>query len=128
MTEDECSTIIKSLKRTKQDVDFISVEIFQKFHELFLKYLCELINHSFIKGVFPDEFKHATVIPVWKKGSRTIVSNFRPISILPFIGKIFEKCMYNRIISFVSNCNLISPNQFGFTKGRTTQDAIFSVN
>ena len=125
VTEDECSTIIKSLKRTKQDIDFISVEIFQKFHELFLKYLCELINHSFIKGVFPDEFKHATVIPVWKKGSRTIVSNFRPISILPFIGKIFEKCMYNRIISFVSNCNLISPNQFGFTKGRTTQDAIF---
>ena len=128
VTEDECSLIINSLKRTKQHINYISVEIFQKFHNLFIKHLCKLINISFTMGVFPEHFKHATVIPIFKKGTKTDISNYRPVSILPFIGKVFEKCIFNRIVKFTSTHNIISPNQFGFTKGKSTQDAIFRLS
>ena len=120
---------VESLKRTKQDLNYISVYLFQKYHETFLPFLCNLINLSFTTGVFPNHFKHATVVPVYKKrGDRRSVNNYRPIAILPFIGKIFEKCIFNRIVDFTTTNNIISPYQFGFTKGRSTQDAIFLLS
>ena len=68
--------------------------MFKKHHHLFLPILCEIINLSFITGVFPTCFKHATVVPIFKKGDRCNVTNYRPIAILLFLSKIFERCLY----------------------------------
>ena len=78
-------------------------------------------------GVFPDSLKHATVIPIFKKLDPENVSNYRPISLLPFMSKIFEKCIYDRLADYASICNLFTPNQYGFRKGRSTQDAIIAL-
>ena len=61
----------------------------------------------------PNKWKQANVQPVHKKNSRQIVSNYRPISLLPICGKIFEKIMFDSIYGFFHSNNLLSKNQFG---------------
>ena len=53
--------------------------------------LCNIINFAFAKGIFPDSLKVAKVIPVFKKGNRSLLTNYRPISVLSVFSKIFEK-------------------------------------
>ena len=124
VTPIECTNVINSLKNTKEHTDKISVSIFKKFHHNFVHILCEIINLSFLTGIFPKCFKHATVIPIFKKGDRNDVSNYRPIALLPFVGKIFERCIFTRLTNYAAAYNILSPNQFGFTKGKSTCDAI----
>ena len=65
----------------------------------------------------PTEWKKANVVPVHKKGDKQILKNYRPISLLPIAGKIFERLLYDRMFeSFIEN-NLISKNQSGFRPG-----------
>ena len=54
------------------------------------------------------------------------MSNFRPISILPFLSKFFEKCLLTRLIKFLDKFSVITPNQYGFMKGKSTQDALLA--
>lgn len=88
--------------------------------------VCQIINNSMLFGIFPDCLKHALVIPVYKSGSEYEVNNYRPISILPLFSKIFEKCISSRLSCFLSRFNIISENQFGFQKSKSTTDAILN--
>ena len=126
-TFDEISSIISSLKNKKTDNSHISVCIFKSFRHHFIPTLCKIINMSLDQGIFPDSLKHATVIPIYKKGCPQNVSHYRPISLLPFMSKIFEKCMLNRLNFHASSCNIFTTSQFGFRKGRSTQDAILAL-
>ena len=56
-----------------------------------------IINQSLSTGVFPDKLKTAKVIPLYKKDDPHLVDNFRPISLLPAISKIFEKIVFNQV-------------------------------
>ena len=76
---------------------------------------------------FPNQLKVAKVIPLYKDGDRSDPSNYRPISLLPVIGKIFEKIIYLRIVNFLDHFKLLNKNQFGFRKKRSTIDAICSL-
>ena len=127
VTPDECAGIIASLKNTKQHLDHISVEVFKRFNIYYLNTICDIINLSFSTGIFPNCFKHAIVVPIFKKGDTSDVSNYRPIALLPFLSKIIERCLFTRLLNYADACNLLTPNQFGFTKGRSTQDAIISL-
>jgi Notch-like protein len=77
-----------------------------------LSYLC---NRVLFAGVFPDRLKYATIEPVYKKGDRNILSNYKPISILTSFNKIFEKVMYeyNRLIKHLNKNNILSNYQSG---------------
>ena len=127
VTHDECSNIILSLKNSKQNINNISIETFKKHHQKLLPILCEIINHSFTSGVFPTCFKHATVVPIFKKGDRYNITNYRPIAILIFLSKIFERCLYTRLMDFAINNSLFTPNQYGFLKGKSTHDALLHL-
>jgi len=83
-----------------------------------------IINQSFDEGVFPEMCKKTKVIPIYKKGSSSQMENYRPISLLPILSKVFEKVFYNRLNSFCELNNVISNTQFGFRKGKSTADAI----
>ena len=85
--------------------------------------LAELINLSFSTGTFPRNLKIAKVIPIFKKDSPLECSNYRPISLLSNIDKIFEKLMYSRVISFLEKYNCIYPLQFGFRQKHSTNHA-----
>ena len=89
-----------------------------------LLFICNL---SFEKGIFPDRVKISKVIPVFKKGSKTIMSNYRPISITNPVGKILEKLMHSRMVKYLEKFNLIYDYQFGFRKNHSTTIAVIDV-
>ena len=78
--------------------------------------LALLINQSFQSGIYPDKFKIAKVISLFKKGNPELPSNYRPISLLSIFSKIFEKLVYKRIYSFLEVHNILYSLQFGFQK------------
>jgi hypothetical protein len=90
--------------------------------------LCALFNKSLQAGVFPDCWKRANVIPIHKKNSLTDCGNYRPISLLPCISKVFEKLIFNHVYSFWKEHNVISAKQSGFTPGDSTVNQLTSLS
>ena len=86
-----------------------------------------IINKSFVLGTFPDSFKTAKVTPVYKKGSSDKVENYRPISLLSNLNKVFEKLMYKRLYNFLCSCDVLFDKQFGFCKSHSAVDAIVNT-
>lgn len=94
---------------------------------LFNTLLTRLINSSFETGVFPHQLKIAKVVPIHKGGSKTDVSNYRPISLLSSFSKIFEKIMHKRVSNFLENNNILYDMQYGFRSGRSCEHAILKA-
>ena len=67
-----------------------------------------------INGIFPDDVKSARVAPIFKSGERSDVSNYRPISVLLVIGKVFKKIFCKQFYEYLSDNSLFSQNQSGF--------------
>ena len=78
---------------------------------------------SIKQGVFPEKMKMAKVIPIFKKGSKLNVENYRPISLLPVFSKILERLVHNRLSDFLDECNVFYDRQFGFRSNHSTADA-----
>ena len=87
--------------------------------------LAHLINLSFSEGIFPDALKIAKVIPLPKAKSATQCSDFRPISILPAISKIFEYAYLKNLMTFINKNNIISNSQNGFCSEKSTETALY---
>ena len=79
-------------------------------------------------GKFPSEWKKGNVIPTHKKDDKRNVKNYRPGSLLPICDKIFERLIYNVIYDFLTDNNLLSPNQSGFRSGSSCINQILSIN
>jgi hypothetical protein len=88
--------------------------------------ITKLFNECIESCIFPDCLKIALIIPVFKNGNTTDPGNYRPISLLPIISKIWEKIMAEQICEFLEENGLFSSHQFGFRKGRTTEQAILN--
>ena len=89
--------------------------------------LTHLINQSILQGHFPKELKLAKVLPIFKSDDEQLVQNYRPISILPFFSKVFEKILSKYIIEFMEENELFYKNQFGFRKQHSTSHAIITL-
>ena len=90
-------------------------------------HLSNLFNLCLEKSVYPDLLKISKVIPVHKKGPLNDITKYRPISIQPNLGKIFDDMIFNRIQSFFTKFNLLFDNQFGFRKNRNTELATLEL-
>ncbi len=86
-----------------------------------------IFNQSIKEGKFPNQLKVAYVIPIHKAESKLIPSNYRPISILPVISKIFEQLLHSRLIYYLEKFEFFNDHQFGFQKGRSTEQAIVDI-
>ena len=78
-------------------------------------------------GIFPDKLKIAKIIPLHKGGKIDEINNYRPISILSSLSKIFEKVINKRFIDFLKKHNVISDYQFGFREGMSTTLALADI-
>ena len=83
-----------------------------------------LFNECFRTGVFPSCFKIAKVIPVYKGGDKNVLGNYRPISLLPVVSRLFEKLIVKRMVEFLESKSFFNPNQFGFRRGLSTEHAV----
>lgn len=107
--------------------DKISTKIILKCSSELLPYLVCLFNSSVNNFVFPDILKIQKIIPIPKESHSISVENYRPISILSTIDKIFEKILYQQFSSFLESEHLLSDNQYGFRKGCGTDEAVVNV-
>ena len=78
-------------------------------------------------GKFPSEQKKASVALTFKKGDKQCIKNYRPVSLLPVCGKVFERLLYNKMFSFFSENDLISPKQSGFRTGDSCTDQLLTI-
>ena len=123
----EVSDIIHNLKPSKVSLNSIPTKLIQGNRDMLSVVICDIINRSFACGVFPDVLKIGTIIPVHKRGCDRIPANYRPITISPFLSKVFEKVIYSRLIDHFDCNNIISAQQFGFRKNMSTFDALIQV-
>ena len=86
-----------------------------------------LFNACMGIGSFSDALKIACIVPLYKEGDRTDSSNYRPISLLPLLDKLFEKVIKKRFVKFFDKYGLITPHQFGFRKGYSTELAVAEI-
>jgi len=120
----EVKSVIGELKLKGCNIYSIPTFIFKTCSDLLSPIISAFFNLSLSSGIFPTCLKTARVVPVFKAGDAKSVSNYRPISTLPILSKIFEKLMLSRLQSFIAANNILSSNQFGFRKGSSTSDAI----
>ena len=125
--QSEIFNIISNLKMTKTHLNSLPIKIFKLLKNILVIPILILLNNSFAKGTFPDNLKVARITPIHKNGDFSSPNNFRPISSLPFISKIYEKFIARRLLKFLSKYKILSPKQFGFQSGISTCDALINL-
>lgn len=129
VTESDVKKAILSLKRNNScGYDEIPGTLLVYCVDEFVKPLTFLINQSYDEGICPEALKLAVIKPVFKKGDKLNVANYRPIALLPVISKIFEKIICQRMNVFLEKYNVLNVNQHGFRKNRSTITAVFECN
>ena len=122
------SSTLRSLKNRKTGgVDQIPSFIYQELEPLIISPLTYVINLAISKNEFPDCWKTALVIPLYKKENPKMPGNYRPISLLPVLGKVFEKVLAFQMNLFFESHQLFNSRQFGFRKHCSTDQLVFQL-
>ena len=126
--ESEVKKIISSFENKKSTgYDGITTKFLKISSNFISKYISEIINLSIKTGQYPNKLKIAKVIPIHKKGDTNNPSNYRPISILSIINKVFEKVLHKRLFKYLDKFNILYEFQFGFRKGHSTTQALIEI-
>ena len=121
----EILNVIKSLKNSGSvDVYGFNVKILKEISFLIVDVLEFLFNKCAFSGCFPKCLKNTIVVPIYKKGRRCDLSNYRPISLQPIFAKIFEKLLKVQIVKYMDKYGLLSVCQYGFRSGCSTEMAV----
>ena len=99
----------------------------KKFFSKISYSLTLILDKIFQQGIFPDQCKIAKVVPIHKNGDVNDYHNYRPISILSTLSKIFEMLMLTRLISFINKNNNLCDGQYGFRPKHSTYTAVIDV-
>ncbi len=86
-----------------------------------------IINTSLVTGVFPESWKHALVVPLFKNGDPDVVSNYRLVSIIPIVSKILEKIVAIQLSNYLENNNLFTASHHGFRPKLSTETALTTI-
>ena len=126
--ESDILNIVLKLDTSKgPGYDNVHPKVLKKCIHIVLTPLCNIINLAIEHGIFPDALKIARVTPVFKSGNTSLLNNYRPISVLSIFSKIFEKIIYNKLIVFIENNNILFEKQFGFRKNNSTCHALLNL-
>jgi len=128
VTAQEIKNIIRSLKwKTSSGYDEVSPKLLKLSLPYITSPLTYLCNKSLTSGIFSSWLKYSQVTPLFKKGSKSELSNYRPISLLTSFSKIFEKVIYKRLVNHASVYNILSKAQYGFRTNMSTDNAIYQL-
>ena len=129
ITCDEVVSIVNEFENKKScgSDDIPAILIKWSIH-LISPILTQIFNKLVELGVYPDSLKVAKVTALHKKGDVSDADNYRPISVLTQINKIFEKLIHKRLVSFIDDHNILPNSQFGFRKGHSTNHGITHLN
>ena len=122
----ELSAAIRKLKPKKAPgQDGVSNDMLKHLGPTARKTLLEIFNRCWNKGIIPDIWKEAHIVPIFKKGKdKTRPENYRPISLLSCIGKLMERIITRRLTWFLESRNVFSPTQTGYRQHRNTEDQL----
>ncbi len=122
VTEKTVIQLISNLKNTNtKDHDQISNKLLRTIKNEIAKPLTYIINQSLASGIFPDRLKLARVRPLFKKGDKQLITNYRPISILPVFSKIFERVVHTQLTNYFEDNDLFTKSQYGYRRGHSTE-------
>ena len=128
-TSEIIDCISKMENKKSSGYDCISnSSILKSTNHVIAPYLEILYNCCIYHGIFPDAFKIVQVIPLFKGGNKLDCSNYRPISLLPTIGKLLEKLLSARLINHLNANNILSKHQYGFRKNHSTELAVNDIH
>ena len=128
ITEKEIILEIKNLDPTKSPgQDDFTAKFLKVSATTVAPILCDIFNLSIQRGEYPDILKIAKVLPIFKKGDSKLTSNYRPISVLSCINKIFEKILFKRIYNFLEKHSVLYEFQYGFRQGHSTTHALIEI-
>uniref|UniRef100_A0A670J379 Reverse transcriptase domain-containing protein n=1 Tax=Podarcis muralis TaxID=64176 RepID=A0A670J379_PODMU len=108
--------------------DLISIDAIKANKDWWIPLLAALYTHINKTAKFPSSWSSALIVLIHKKGPRTEPSNFRPISLLNVIGKIYSGYLLNKLSKWMEDDNIIADEQAGFRPGRSTTDQILTLN
>ena len=105
----------------------LSVSAIKESIELIASPLTHIVNLLISSSIFPDPLKIARVVPIFISGDHRMFVNYRPVSVLRIFSKIFERVIYNRLLSYINKFHILNDNQFGFRKYRSTSLALLQL-
>ena len=121
----EVLAVIKKMKRkVSEGYDEIPASLVIDGAEEIAVPLSYLINQCLAHSVFPTAEKCAKVTPVHKSDEKMVMDNYRPISVLPILSKVFERIVHNQLYTYLEENNLLSDCQFGFRRKSSTEHAV----
>ena len=127
---EEVEKIIKDLKNSKASgVDWIDTAILKLSKDTILPALTHIINLSLTTNTFPEQWKTAKIIPLWKgkDSAKTAPKNYRPVAILPIASKVLERVMHEQILNHMKENQFWHPNHHAYRKSRNTESAVIQM-
>lgn len=125
---EEVCRCIKNLKNKKSvGEDQVPVSLLKETADIISIPLEHVINVMFSTGIFPEQLKLAHIKAIYKKGDRAEEKNYRPVSLLSNVNKVFEKILYSRLISFIERNAILADRQNGFSRHKSTIRAIYQA-
>ena len=124
ITDIEIEKAIDGLKLSGGGVNSISTNVLKEVKSHITIPLVHIFNLCLNEGYFPSELKLGCITPIFKKGDKFTISNYRPVCSLSPFSKVFERIIYNRMIEFIDKYDIFSKNQFGFRKNKSTESAL----
>ena len=127
-TDDQILKILRALDINKvHGHDEISIRMLKLCDKSIITPLSILFQNCIDTRTFPDTWKKSNIVPVQKKGDKQIVDNYRPVSLLPILGKMFERVIFNSIFECLEENTLICPNQSGFRPSDSCGHQLISI-
>ena len=115
ITEQTIDKIIADLApKTSSGFDGLSTKLLKNIKTVLLKPITLIVNQMINTGIFPDKLKIAKINPIYKKDDETLFTNYRPISLLPSISKIFERVLFQQVYEYFQQKKLFYSSQYGF--------------
>ena len=130
ITEEEIICAVRCLKNGKASgEDEIINEHIKTTVDILLPFYITMFNKIFDTWIIPDTWLNGVILPIYiNKGDPSLPENYRPITILSCLGKLFTSVINNRLTKFVESNNLLSENQAGFRKGYSVTDHLFTLH